>query len=229
MKVKNNATQLMFIVFTIYAFFTLPGCSNHINQENEFDDYLSINNTCNPPCLYGIVPGVTKVEDAIQILNELSPDNPDSDLKIGIEDISWQESKGKNIYFKMQAGIVARITFKISLRTRNAVYLNQIIEQLGEPEAYSIEFPDEEGDGHVITIFYPSQGVIATFVHPGSGVKEDVYPTMKANIIYFIANNDDLDSFLGTYAASYHVAVEDIPTWLFDIYVWEGYGDFPSK
>lgn len=122
-------------------------------------------NTCKPPCWKNIHPGVTKANEAVQILGNMEevffPSFYETDINKGKGSFTFlftgriPESSGK-IYFQDQ--LVTKIEFDTERIT-----LGDAVDKLGNPEQFLAVSGWADSKWLEIFLIYPSSGVIVTF------------------------------------------------------------------
>lgn len=227
---NENGKRIFLVLGIIFIF--LSGCGGKQNEENIIDSYLLRDSNCLPPYFYGITPGETTKEEAVDILQSLGARNLESNPGI----LTWRDSTGLRTYFILIDDIVVKISFVGLFQREQEIYLKDAIDRFGHPEVYDIVFY-HHGDGHLIIVFYPTKGII---VVAGTGINEqwykrelllwirrDIYPVMRISEIDFIKPNEDLEQFLQDYWDTFYIEGKKPTTHSFDPVYWHGYGDFP--
>ena len=202
--------NMFFIVFMIL----LVGCASVTNA-----DMLAGSETCNAPCWMDIQPGLTKTDDAIEILKE-HENKGEGDLAVldsGI--VRWQSADDYNLYiYETSNGIVSKM--ELDVRPRS-IHLEEVIALFGAPLNLDI---GKVRDGFFwITIFYPEKGL--AFVVGGNkfdvtqkNIGFVIQPDMTVAKCVFFQPTDISSMVHLLYGAN------AVPEALSDIQDWIGYG-----
>lgn len=213
-------------IWVILILFYLVGCistfqtafpTREIQNEDFLDPILIGDEDCYPPCWMGIVPGTTTVDQAIEILTDMEI-SLGGNYAILLKDIVWRDSSGKNHSLHFFNDTIVWINLRV-----NDTHLGGIINHIGEPEGFWVEYDD---GGYGLEIYFPLNGIIVLAQGPGKGgnnPSDDIYPAMKVSRIRFVAQASDLPSMITSYHASYGEPVLPVPI----IHDWQGYGDLP--
>lgn len=190
---KINVRQ---IVLTIIGLVVLSALLFLLNQEIGLfvvpDNSFLESKPCSPPCWFNIVPGKTSDQTAWQILREHPSVNQRTlqwfaDRK-GIEDISWLNKLGggQNRLYPRNGTIQA-----IYLTPDSNLNLGQVVSKMGPPEKVVVEhgFAEFTNSTNVITIYYPSRGVIVQSKSPSrtQAVRQLIEPNIPVNALLYLS------------------------------------------
>lgn len=139
---------------------------------------------CAPPCWQGITPGVTQMDEALEILSN-SPYIETGSIKRAGTDISggctWRwRSPGRRMQpgLNWQTGIVDTIQMGLTFN----LTVQEVTDKFGLPEAVSaVEGGQPEHWYWIIVLHYPSQGV--EFKAYTSEFSKDIKPTTEVGAV----------------------------------------------
>lgn len=186
---KNKPFGLIFFCFV----FIIVGCS----VNNETKNFLS-GSDCQPPCLYGIVPGKSNIDNIKSGISSIP----------NVHDIVWigkWSTYSDLLYFKFQnsgqegeVSFINHIVDHILLYQKLNLTTGQIFALYGEPK--SIFISDQKSGSsrvHRVNLLYPQKGIILSYdINP---YLKSIQITQNINIEYVILLEPDLfDQFIFT-------------------------------
>ncbi len=184
--------------------------------------------SCNHPCWMNIHPGVTTVDDAIQILEDTAdvhfPQSfSETDFQSEDGHFSWLFSRkvietSGSIHF--QDDLVTKIEF-----VTEKIQLGDLVEKLGDPDEFLAVSGWAETKWLNVYLLYPSNGVIITYFNPNiirtSKGKFDLTEDLKVfSILYF--DPEIFDDVL--IADVLNRSIGDNESLINNIQDWQGFG-----
>lgn len=221
--IAKTRKQILLILAVTFIF--LSGCQQMQNHEDKIDSYLLIGSTCEPPCVFGIIPDKSSRENALSILKNLETESFGW-MEIHSNNLVWNDYEGTRINFRIDDNIITKITFAPLNKFEEDILLEDIILKFGIPEGYDIELSDE-GGGHFIDIYYPFLGVTAKAGNSGKSYKDDIFPEMEITRLVFINPNDTIEHFLQNFTDTFHTDGREPIIYSNEYFEWHGYGNFP--
>jgi len=172
----------------VFASLILSGCQSKLKPV-ELD--VIGNESCQPPCWRGIIPGKTTADETIRIFQKWQMEDKGTwKRNTGEKDhlkwdyICWVEEVWPEICLKLESDIVESIDLRIS--SPQSIHLEDIIEKYEEPDGFTLELcPDCSGYG--ISIYYPKAGLF--FTAGGKG-KLQITPKMLITRAIFVKSTD---------------------------------------
>lgn len=133
---------------------------------------------CKPPCWHGIIPGQTSIKDAEVKIESLEFFSDDGYMRNdeSFSELIWYGGGGNNAYFSYDDNIIQSINFYFL----DGSFLDTILSNYGNPDGYILS---EDDAGYVITIFYPSLGIV---FHASQGYPEPISSKMTVNVGYYL-------------------------------------------
>lgn len=144
------------IIFFLFLSIILTACSTNGNS-------IYVNNTCEVPCWFNIVPEETTDQRSIDLLRN------NKMIEVPQEEIEYDKSSGRidnfRFYYKNDSTFIGEIVFHqgvvnyINLYSKNWDIEN-IISYFGEPNYYFSSFQRYESTYRTVYLFYPNKGTI---------------------------------------------------------------------
>lgn len=153
-------------------------------QEKSLDSTLVKNNTCEPPCWNGIIPGKSTYSEAVSVLDKLKNSNPGSykDAVVGERKvISWTREGRKHIEILMDEVVVHSVCFSGTSGT-----LDDILQVFGEPDNFYRGRTIDSPDIFWIELYYPQKGLNVSVrgkVQPGKQIF--ITPEMPVTLVLY--------------------------------------------
>ena len=205
---KMEKDMLITIIFLF-----LSSCSfssvNPVGTLTGDGGLLTANEYCNPPCFWGIVPGVTTKSEVVSILKQNNITHCDNSNKEDIEGIqSISCSPGPYISFQQGSDIVDMISFIPSIE----ITVEDIVKVRGEPTAISVMVEGMHDLKPYVSMFL-FYDELFTILYLGQQ-EGQVYSVEYTSVIKSVIYND---------RANYEFRRNGQ-----DIIIWKGYGDYHS-
>lgn len=160
---------------------------------------------CPLPCWYGITPGKTSFEEALNLVRSLpgAYDVEVSDAgkrlggKAGTMEIYWKRGYSKEWWYcskcadaqnflVAEEGVVTRIHLELALT--DTLTLGEVIERYGPPEGYEtyyiMGYHADEADQWCIILFYPQMGMTVSVHAPAEQRYGDVTADLEVTGLY---------------------------------------------
>ena len=184
--------------------------------------YLGDIAICELPCWYGIVPGRTSIDQAVNILHTITFIESDSIKRVnvgGSTDVSWRFTANAfgHVIFKDDTLI------KMSIAP-TGLLLGDVIEQIGEPDTISAGYEPAEIVSYSLTLYYPHKGIVVRVLDEVKGdLTEPQRITQDLNVSeiqLFVPTT--IEDFLTTVAGQ---PKDNVDRLLGRLQLWPGFGN----
>jgi hypothetical protein len=194
----------------------LAACSiyDDYNVNLNIDDGFFSGNPCGPPCLLGIVPGVSKEAEVLKILRDKDFQECDAfnrEDQGGIRGVSCRFSGRNN--FRPYIGINFQpdtdIVNNVSYNPLHKITVGDVISRYGEPDAV---FVAEIGTPEI-----PHIGMVLFY----DGIQTTLNLPEQDGVIFRAESSTEIESI--GYSASYSLSRNEFMDFL---QKWKGYGEY---
>lgn len=179
---------------------------------------LETNNNCQLPCWWGITPGKTLWQDALEILAPVSTLYFDTDMKMNLSTIAVRvqapTDEHGNVLFQnyvVKNDVVKRIDV-YNFDFAPFLYFKQFVHEYGVPsQIYIRGYRDV---GFELALFYPEKGIFATYSRTSKSDGKNLkscFDSAKSPFLYLWSPDQPMsfDEAMSTF----RVQIEDIPTY----------------
>jgi hypothetical protein len=142
-------------VIILLLILNLIACSQIETQDyldGQIDSYLEGSENCQPPCWLGIIPGITKLEEVIEILQRVENSVVD-EVEPNKTITFFLPERESYVYIEFNELLVSNINFRVK-----ETCLQEILTKFGNPDFFYFGYGEEGGWG--MYIFYPNQGLV---------------------------------------------------------------------